>query len=146
MGATPRILESLIRISESVAKMELREMVTKEDVDEAVRMGKAATYAAAIDPETGLIDMEQLIAGVGAGRRRRHKELESMFEEILVEKNASAGEGGVSLDEIKAEMNQRLGSKKENLLSESEFNQAVRRLEDEGRLRRRGTRVEVRAT
>merc|ERR1711953_1119470 len=147
MGATPRILESLIRISESVAKMELREMVTKEDVDEAVRMGKAATYAAAIDPETGLIDMEQLIAGVGAGKRRRNKELESMLEEILVEKSATAGEaGGVSLDEIKAEMNQRLGSKKEQLVTENEFNQAVKRVEDEGRLRRRGARLEVRAT
>merc|ERR1719408_454310 len=55
--ATPRILESLIRISESLAKMELREEVTAADVDEAVRLIKAATYAAAVDPETGVIDM-----------------------------------------------------------------------------------------
>jgi len=61
--ATPRILESLIRISESVAKMELREEVTPADVEEAIRLMKAATYAAAIDPETGMIDMEQLIVG-----------------------------------------------------------------------------------
>merc|ERR1712187_986099 len=94
--ATPRILESLIRISESLAKMELREEVTEADVDEAVRLLKAATYAAAIDPETGLIDMEQLIAGVGAGKRKRHKELESLLEEILVEKSAAAGDAGVS--------------------------------------------------
>merc|ERR1712139_615570 len=58
--ATPRILESLIRISESLAKMELREEVLASDVEEAIRLLKAATYAAAIDPETGLIDMEQL--------------------------------------------------------------------------------------
>merc|ERR1712048_491423 len=117
--ATPRILESLIRLSESLAKLELRESVAPEDVAEAIRLLKAATYAAAIDPETGLIDMEQLIAGVGAGKRRRHKELESMLEEILVEKSTAAGDG-VSLDEIKAEMNQRLGSKKDQLLSDSE--------------------------
>jgi len=144
--ATPRILESLIRLSEALAKLELRESVAVEDVSEAIRLLKAATYAAAIDPETGLIDMEQLIAGVGAGKRRRHKELESMLEEILVEKSAAAGDAGVSLDEIKAEMNQRLGSKKEQLITDNEFNQAVKRLEDEGRLRRRGARVEVRAT
>ncbi|CAK9044824.1 unnamed protein product, partial [Durusdinium trenchii] len=43
--ATPRILESLIRISESLAKMELRESVLASDVNEAVRLLKAATYA-----------------------------------------------------------------------------------------------------
>merc|ERR1712176_660293 len=63
--ATPRILESLIRISEALAKMELRESVTTADVDEAYCLLMAATYAAAIDPETGLIDMEQLITSVG---------------------------------------------------------------------------------
>merc|ERR1712187_142740 len=99
--ATPRILESLIRLSEALAKLELRESVTSEDVTEAVRLLKAATYAAATDPETGLIDMEQLIAGVGAGRRRRQKDMESMLEEILVEKNASGGDG-VSIEEVKA--------------------------------------------
>jgi hypothetical protein len=69
--ATPRILESLIRISESLAKMELREEVTAADVEEAVRLIKAATYAAAVDPETGVIDMEMFISGLGAGRRKR---------------------------------------------------------------------------
>eukprot|EP00435_Cladocopium_sp_Y103_P025120 s3798_g6.t1 len=71
--ATPRILESLIRISESLAKMELRETVLASDVNEAVRLLKAATYAAAVDPETGLIDWEQLIVGVSAGKRKRMK-------------------------------------------------------------------------
>merc|ERR1712039_724030 len=83
--ATPRILESLIRISESLAKMELREKVTEADVAEAIRLLKAATYAAAIDPQTGLIDMEQLIVGVGAAKRKRVKEIESLLQEILAE-------------------------------------------------------------
>merc|ERR1719259_1338625 len=85
--ATPRILESLIRISESLAKMELREEVTAADAEEAIRLLKAATYAAAIDPETGMIDMEQLIVGVGAAKRKRAKELESLFQEIVAEKS-----------------------------------------------------------
>eukprot|EP00929_Paragymnodinium_shiwhaense_P030370 TRINITY_DN1722_c0_g3_i2.p1 TRINITY_DN1722_c0_g3~~TRINITY_DN1722_c0_g3_i2.p1 ORF type:complete len:930 (+),score=263.50 TRINITY_DN1722_c0_g3_i2:128-2917(+) len=136
--ATPRILESLIRISESLAKMELREEVTAADVDEAVRLLKAATYAAAIDPETGLIDMEQLIAGVGAGRRKRQKELESMLEEVLREKGLDLE---ISVDGLTAEINERLGAKKEQLLTTVEFNQAIQRLEGEGRLRRRGGSV-----
>merc|ERR1719188_2828592 len=96
--ATPRILESLIRISESVAKMELREEVINADVEEAIRLLKAATYAAAVDPETGLIDMEQLIVGVGAAKRKRAKEIDSLMAEIL---EAKLGDGGVTVDVLK---------------------------------------------
>jgi DNA replication licensing factor MCM4 len=140
--ATPRNLESLIRLSESLAKMELREEVLEEDVAEASRLIKTATYAAMVDPETGLIDMEQLIAGVGAGRRRRQKELESLLEEVLAEKGSAAE--GVPMDTVRAAMNERLGSNKEQLLREDEFMQAVRRLEDEGKCRRRGKVLERR--
>ena len=40
--ATPRQLESLIRISESLAKMELRQTVESKDIAEAVRLIRAA--------------------------------------------------------------------------------------------------------
>jgi len=139
--ATPRILESLIRISESLAKMELREEVTKEDVAEAIRLLKAATYAAAIDPETGLIDMDQLIVGVGAGRRRRTKDMDNLMEEALAEKG---GDGGLTADQLTMEINERLGSKKENLMSAAEFAAALRRMEEEGKIRRRGNKIELR--
>merc|ERR1712113_3623 len=87
--ATPRNLESLIRISESLAKAELREVVLASDVAEALRLLKVATYAAAVDPETGLIDMEQLIVGVGAARRKRQRELEALLQEVLAERAQS---------------------------------------------------------
>lgn len=140
--ATPRILESLIRIAESLAKMELREVVTLADVDEAVRLLKAATYAAAIDPETGLIDMEQLIAGVGAGKRKRAKELESLLEEVLVSKAST--DDMLTVDLVRSVMNERLGEKKEQLMSDFEFNNAMRTVEQDGRFLRRGRQIEVR--
>merc|ERR1711953_1180966 len=140
--ATPRILESLIRLSEALAKLELREMVTKEDVDEAVRMLKAATYAAAIDPETGLIDMEQLIVGVGAGRRKRAKELESMMQEFFEEKGGR--DAVVNLDQLRSAINAKLSEKKEQLCGDVEFNTALRSLEQEGMIVRHGKQVEVR--
>merc|ERR1719321_734914 len=121
--ATPRILESLIRIAESLAKMELREVVTVSDVEEAVRLLKAATYAACVDPETGLIDMEQLVAGVGAGRRRRNKELDSLLTEIGAE--LSKGDAMLTIDQVKAAMNERLGQKTEQLMSDVEFNRVL---------------------
>merc|ERR1740117_2424062 len=140
--ATPRILESLIRIAESLAKMELREVVTLADVDESVRLMKAATYAAAIDPETGLIDMEQLIAGVGAGKRKRAKELETLLEEVLAEKAKS--DQMLTVDLVRQVMNEKMGDRKEHLPSEFEFNNAMRAVEQDGRFLRRGRQIEVR--
>jgi len=140
--ATPRILESLIRISESIAKMELREDVAVQDVDEAIRLLKAATYAAAVDPETGLIDMEQLIVGVGAAKRKRAKELESLLQEILAE--TLAKEGTTTVDNLKLQINERLGEKKEQLASETEFNIVLRTAEQAGLCRRQGRVIEAR--
>jgi len=140
--ATPRILESLIRISESLAKMELREEVTEADVDEAVRLLKAATYAAAIDPETGLIDMEQLIAGVGAGKRKRAKELESLLEEVLAEKAQS--DDMLTVDLVRSLANEKLAEKKGHLMSDFEFNIAMKAIESDGRFVRRGRQIEAR--
>merc|ERR1712139_599168 len=140
--ATPRILESLIRIAESLAKMELREVVTVADVEEAVRLLKAATYAAAIDPETGLIDMEQLVAGVGAGRRKRAKELESLLEEILAEKAKS--DEMLTVDQVRTAANEKLAEKKEQMMNDFEFNNAMKAIEQDGRFVRRGRQIEVR--
>merc|ERR1712039_834318 len=139
--ATPRILETLIRISESVAKMELREEVIPTDVEEAMRLLKAATYAAAVDPDTGLIDMEQLIVGVGAAKRKRAKEIESLLTDILAERSERAD---ISLDIIKAALNEKLADKKEQLATEQEFTIALRVAEEAGQIRRQGKQIEIR--
>jgi len=64
-------LESLIRISESLAKMRLSKEVNENDVDEAIRLIKVATQSAATDPTTGLIDMDMLATGISATQRQR---------------------------------------------------------------------------
>ena len=53
ISATPRQLESLIRLSEALAKMHYRTVVTCADAQEAVRLSKVATQAAITDPRTG---------------------------------------------------------------------------------------------
>jgi len=140
--ATPRNLESLIRISESLAKAELREVVLASDVAEALRLLKVATYAAAVDPETGLIDMEQLIVGVGAARRKRQRELEALLQEVLADRAQSGGM--LTVDSIKLVVNERLGEKKEQLANDGEFFGALRVAEEQGLVRRQGRQIEVR--
>lgn len=64
--ATPRQLESMIRIAESVAKMRLSDTVEKRDVEESVRLIKAAMQQSATDPTTGEIDMDIIATGVSS--------------------------------------------------------------------------------
>jgi DNA replication licensing factor MCM4 len=140
--ATPRILESMIRISESLARMQLREEVSSKDVEEALRLIKEATYAAAVDPETGVIDMEMFISGQGAGKRKRARELESLLQEVLAEK--SSGGSMLTLDVVRAAMNEKLGEKREKLLADGEFDQVLRTVEGDGIIVRRGKQLEIR--
>lgn len=64
--ATPRQLESLIRISQALAKMRLSHVVEERDVIEAIRLMKVATQTAATDPRTGTIDMDMITTGRSA--------------------------------------------------------------------------------
>ena len=62
--ATPRQLESMIRLSEAIAKMRLSHEVEKQDLDEAIRLIKHAMQQAATDPNTGQINMDIITTGV----------------------------------------------------------------------------------
>lgn len=62
--ATPRQLESLIRIAESLARMRLSNKVESVDVEEAVRLIRTAMQQSATDPKTGEIDMDIITTGV----------------------------------------------------------------------------------
>lgn len=55
--ATTRQLESLIRIAQALAKMRLSATVSVRDVQEAIRLMRVATQAAATDPRTGQVKL-----------------------------------------------------------------------------------------
>ncbi|KAF6005071.1 DNA replication licensing factor, mcm4 component [Cyanidiococcus yangmingshanensis] len=73
--ATPRQLESLIRLSEAHAKIRLSPVVERVDVEEALRLMKIATQQSATDPITGRIDLDLLQTGHSAAWRQRVNEL-----------------------------------------------------------------------
>lgn len=81
--ATPRQLESLIRISEAFAKMRLSIEVNESDVDRAIELIKVAMQHAATDPTTGVIDMDAILIGRTAKSRDRVQRLKTMIEGIL---------------------------------------------------------------
>ena len=73
--ATPRQLESLIRLSEALARMKFSPLVTRDNVREAVRLMKVATQAAATDPRTGRIDMDMITTGRSTAERELEESL-----------------------------------------------------------------------
>ena len=65
--------------------MRLSNLVTKEDVFEAIDLIKVATQAAAIDPSTGQIDMNQLATGVSSDYQKQVEQIKSILQEIISE-------------------------------------------------------------
>lgn len=84
--ATPRQLESLIRLSEALARMKLAEEVVPDDVHEAYRLIQTATLSAATDPKTGRIDMGLITSGISTAERNRLDQLKAGVYDLLQDK------------------------------------------------------------
>ena len=86
--ATPRQLESIIRISEALAKMRLSDVVERRDVEEAQRLIRVATQQSAINPQTGQIDMDLIQTGFTSGVRNKVTTIAEVIKELIVSKRA----------------------------------------------------------
>ncbi|KAJ4832152.1 DNA replication licensing factor, mcm4 component [Turnera subulata] len=84
--ATPRQIESLIRLSEALARIRFSEWVEKPDVVEAFRLLEVAMQQSATDHSTGTIDMDLITTGVSASERMRRENLVTATRNIIMEK------------------------------------------------------------
>lgn len=128
--ATTRQLESMIRLSEAHAKMRLSATVEASDVDEAVRLIKSAIKASATDARTGLIDMGLLSEGGSASDRRRKEDLKRAV--LAAIDNDAAVRSGHPVRYSDAYRN--VGDASSVEIEGAEFQEAVRSLEQEGKL------------
>lgn len=85
--ATPRQLESLIRIAESLAKMRLSNKVESKDIEEGVRLIRTAMQQSAVDPKTGQIDMDIITTGVSFASSARIKVICDYIKKVQVSKS-----------------------------------------------------------
>lgn len=121
--ATPRQLESLIRLSEALAKMRLSERVERSDVVEATRLMKVALQSSAIDPVTGTIDMDLITTGRSATSRARMADLTKAVRELVDELEAAS----FSFDQLMALLKQQSDVE----IPASDLKEALRELEQE---------------
>jgi DNA replication licensing factor MCM4 len=87
VSATPRQLESLVRLSEALARMRLSSDVDVRDVNEASRLLSSAMQTAAIDPRTGRVDMDLIHTGRSAAQRTHMHELAAELKRFLSGRN-----------------------------------------------------------
>lgn len=126
--ATTRQLESMIRLAEAHAKMRLSEIVTRDDVIEAVRLIKSALKQAATDSRTGLIDMSLLTEGTSSSERRRKTDLKNAVLSLLDDMTRQ-GQAARYTEVVK-----KMGEQASIQVEPQEFAEAVRVLEQEGAL------------
>ncbi|XP_027355899.1 DNA replication licensing factor MCM4 [Abrus precatorius] len=89
--ATPRQIESLIRLSEALARIRFSEWVEKRDVMEAFRLLEVAMQQSATDHSTGTIDMDLITTGVSASERMRRESLQQATRHIIMDKMQIGG-------------------------------------------------------
>ncbi|KAJ8935380.1 hypothetical protein NQ314_012791 [Rhamnusium bicolor] len=86
ISAYPRQLESLIRLSESHAKVRFSRTVEVSDVEEAYRLHREALKQSATDPLSGRIDVGILTTGLSSAARKRRLELAQSVKKLIEEK------------------------------------------------------------
>jgi DNA replication licensing factor MCM4 len=126
--ATPRQLESLIRLAEAHARMSLKAEVESEDVEEAMRLVREAIHSAAFDPATGKINMDLFAMGANRADAVNTAALVAAVEEALG--NLAHGGAEVRTGDLLAML--RGGS--DASISPSELREALRELETQEKI------------
>ena len=79
---TARQLEALIRLAEAHAKMKLRDRVTREDAEVAIRLVLSFLASAGIDVESGSIDIDTIMTGKPRSKREKMVKVLNIIREM----------------------------------------------------------------
>jgi DNA replication licensing factor MCM4 len=127
--ASPRQLESLIRLSEALAKMRLSNIVEEYDVHEASRLIKVALHQSATDPRTGTIDMAIITTGNTSSINEKIDRLVDLFKIHINEFREMFRDGSISSERFSEEIKKRVEREMGELTSQ-EISMTLSRLEE----------------
>jgi replicative DNA helicase Mcm len=85
-----RNLDALVRLSEAHAKMALRTNVTKEDVEEIIKLFKIYLKDIGYDETTGKIDMDRIFMGESRSKINKLTQLMDRLKELFDESEGIA--------------------------------------------------------
>ena len=90
IAITARQLESLVRLTESHARMALRNEASVTDADAAIEILKKSLRQVGIDPETGAFDIDVVMVGTSSSTRSRIETLMDLIAEMESENKNQA--------------------------------------------------------
>lgn len=79
---TPRQLEALIRLSEAYARMGLRDVVSKEDAQDAINIMRIFLEKVGIDVESGTVDIDTIMTGKPKSAREKMIKLIGIIDSL----------------------------------------------------------------
>ncbi|MFQ5951548.1 MAG: ATP-binding protein, partial [Candidatus Geothermarchaeales archaeon] len=82
ISISPRQLDSIMRLSEARARVDLSQVVTQEHVDDATRLLSSFIRQVGVDTETGALDVDIILTGVPQRKRSRPGIIMSTLEEL----------------------------------------------------------------
>lgn len=85
VAITFRQYDSLIRISEAAAKIQLRDVVSKEDAIRAINLMKVSLRQFGFEPETGQIDIDRAEGYVSSAQRSKIRTMLDILEALAAE-------------------------------------------------------------
>jgi replicative DNA helicase Mcm len=85
VSITFRQYDSLIRMAESSAKIQLREKITVDDALRAITLMKASLRQFGFEPETGKIDIDRAEGQVSAAQRSKIRVMSDVIESLSAE-------------------------------------------------------------
>ncbi len=97
IAITPRYLEAIIRLSESQARMALKEDVTIDHVEAAINLLRASLEQVGRDPVTGRVDIDFLLSGTTKTSRSKMQ----IIIDIMKEESRVGSSDVVSIRRIK---------------------------------------------
>ncbi|MFB6075850.1 MAG: LAGLIDADG family homing endonuclease [Candidatus Aenigmatarchaeota archaeon] len=77
-----RQYEALLRLSEASAKIKLKDEVSKEDAQRAIRLMKESLRQLGMDPETGNIDIDRAEGGTPGSQRSKIRVVMDLMDEL----------------------------------------------------------------
>lgn len=96
IAITARQLESLVRLTESHARIALRSEASVDDAEAAIRILRESLKQVGIDPETGRMDIDVMMVGTSSSTRSKIETLMDLIAEMEVENNGKA----ITIDEV----------------------------------------------
>ncbi len=96
IAITARQLEALVRLAEAHARMALKNEVTAEDAEAAIRLMKSFLERAGLDVETGRIDIDVIMTGKPKSKQEKF----SRILEIIEQLESESDEGCAKIKEI----------------------------------------------